>query len=86
MAESSSEEFTVLGIVEQPKGPTEPLGCSTRDAERLVNLKNKIELATKLIIEIQYISRSASSHEHSVSEIGHAASQGLIDIDTEING
>ena len=85
-------------VVEQPKvmtkyeiirkliGPVEPLGCATRDPERLENLKELCELAGDLIIEIENLAVDCKqSHEYSVQQAGKFADDYLSNILDDID-
>ena len=64
-------------IVNRLVGEINPLGCSSRDPQRLENLKVMCELVTDLIEEVQYVSRNKDSYEGSVKTIGEYADKFL---------
>lgn len=70
-------------IVDKLIGNCEPVGCSTRDKEALINLVRKVNLVQELIMDIQYTARSKDSYESSVKTIGLRADRFLKDLAEE---
>jgi len=64
-------------IVNKLVGEINPLGCASRDPQRLENLKVMCNLITDLIEEVQYVSRSKESYEGSVKTVGEYADKFL---------
>ncbi len=70
--------MTNYEIVKKLIGPVEPLGCGSRDPERLENLIELSKLAGNLIIEIENLAVNHSlSSEHSVQKAGKYADDTL---------
>lgn len=67
------EKYTTYEVIKKLLGAIEPVGDSSRDKERLKNIKNTIILTEKLIDDIIYSARNKDSYEHSVKEIGNEA-------------
>lgn len=63
----------VIDIVNKLIGKTSPCGESNTDAERLENLKNKIDVTQELIDEISELSKFKHSSAHSERLIGETA-------------
>lgn len=64
-------------IVNKLVGEINPIGCASRDPERLENLKVMCDLVIDLVQEIQYISRDKDRYESSVKTIGQYADKFL---------
>lgn len=64
-------------IVNKLVGKISPLGCASRDPQRLENLKAMCGLITDLIQEVQYVSRNKDRYEGSVKAIGEYADKFL---------
>ena len=64
-------------IVDKLIGNCEPVGCSTRDKDALLNLTRKIKLVEELITDIQYTAKNKDSYEASVKTIGLRADRFL---------
>jgi len=64
-------------IVNKLVGEINPLGCASRDPQRLENLKVMCNLITDLIEEVQYVSRNKDSYEGSVKVLGEYADKFL---------
>jgi len=71
----------VFEVVDKLIGPTIPTGETEADEMRYKNLVVMIDLAEKLLWDINYIAHSyADSSEHSVSKAGKRAKQFMDDI------
>lgn len=70
-------------IVKKLNGPISPMGESNMDTKRFENLKTMIDLADQLIADIQFASRYAGSHKHSVSKIGKHAKEWINSLNPE---
>lgn len=68
-------QFTTSEIIDKLLGVTDPIGKSEVDAERWMNLKNKIDLADRLLNEISYLRKHKNAYEASVKEIGITANK-----------
>lgn len=59
--------MTNFDVVKKLIGPINPIGCSSRDAERFENLKNMIELMDQIHSEIDDIAyRNRDCKEQSI--------------------
>lgn len=77
--------MTHLDIVKKLVGNINPTGDSSRDGERLENLKTMCNLVEDLIGEIQFVTRDKDAYESSVKEIGQFAFKFLSRLKEEIN-
>lgn len=64
------KSLTLHDITQKFIGETTPLGCASRDKERLYNTLELLELIGDLMENVRYLSTYADSHESSVKEIG----------------
>ena len=63
----------IYDVVKKLVGPIDPVGETNTDNKRFENLKTMTDLMYKLVGDIQYVSQSATSQEHSVSRAGKHA-------------
>lgn len=71
-------------IVKKLVGNINPVGDSSRDPERLENLKEMCELVQSLVSDIEYIAFSyPSAHEHSIKTARDYAFNFLYDLGME---
>lgn len=77
--------MTHTEIVKKLIGNINATGDSSRDGERLDNLKAICELVSDLIGEIQFVTRDKDAYEASVKEIGQFAFKFLSRLKEEIN-
>ena len=62
-------------------GNINPLGCSSRDEERLENMKFACGLVNSLLVDIyDVVSINRGSYEHSVKEIANYAEKFIDDL------
>ena len=62
-------------------GPITPIGCHREDAKRLDNIKEAIEVANALVLNIYNVAQYADSHEASVSSVGQEAKKWIKSLD-----
>lgn len=65
-------------------GEIDPVGCASRDPERLENLKNTCQLVIKLLRDIDFVSRNKDSNEGTVKTAGQYAENFIDNIMEEI--
>lgn len=71
-------------IVKKLVGQIVATGDSSRDRERLENLKKMCNLVEELIGEIHFSARDKDSYEGSVKQIGQYADKFLINLKEEL--
>jgi hypothetical protein len=74
----------LIDVVRKLIGPIEPLGCSSRDKNRLDNLNKYISLVYHLIDDMKDVSKNKTSYEYSVKEIGETADKFLDDLKEDL--
>jgi len=72
--------MTNFQIVKKLTGEIEPLGCASRDPERLQNLKEITDLTEQLVQYIHSVSRHESRQEHSIKLAGKLARECIDEI------
>lgn len=77
--------MTNTDIVKKLIGNINATGDSSRDGERLENLKMMCNLVEDLIVEIQFVTRDKDAYESSIKEIGQFAFKFLSRLKEKIN-
>jgi len=78
--------MTNYDVVRKLIGGIEPAGESSGDERRFENLKNLTTLVELLVYDIQAVSQSKISHEHSVKRAGEYADKFLKSLGEDMVG
>lgn len=73
------QTFDIYAIVNKLAGNIRPTGDSSRDDERLINLKQVCRLVDELLVDIIDVSKNSEAREHSVKLAGVTAESFLLE-------